>query len=185
MQSLESQFFSFAVTVLMGLTVGVLFDFYNITKGIIRPRKLGTYLGDFLFWVITTIVIFFMLLIGNWGELRFYVVIGVLTGVVVYIKLFSRTFIRVLLSIIKFSGKVITKVVRTIKYAWFIITYPVILIKNTIIIPIGFVGRTYQSLCKFLGFQGKRLVINPVKIKSASIKNKVKQKLMSCFKKKS
>ncbi|WP_418791343.1 spore cortex biosynthesis protein YabQ [Phosphitispora sp. TUW77] len=158
MQSLESQLFSFMVTLLMGVTIGILFDFYNVTKGIIRPRKLGTYLGDILFWVITTIVVFFMLLIGNWGELRFYVVIGILTGILCYIKLFSRLVTRTLLFIINIIKKTIASIVKGVRFLWFVVSYPFVLLGNIIIIPIGFLGRTYNKLFGFAGRQVEKLM---------------------------
>ncbi len=157
MQSLESQLFSFVVTLLMGITIGILFDFYNVAKGVIRPRKAGTYLGDFLFWVITTIVVFFMLLIGNWGELRFYVIIGILAGLLFYLKLLSRVVIKILLYIIYVIKKVLTGIMRVVRFIWFVVSYPVFLIGNIIIIPVGILGRIYNKLSSFAGRQGKRL----------------------------
>ncbi|MBU7007804.1 spore cortex biosynthesis protein YabQ [Phosphitispora fastidiosa] len=179
MQSLESQFFSFLVTLLMGLTIGILFDFYNVTKGIIRPRKAGTYLGDLLFWVITTIVVFFMLLIGNWGELRFYVIIGILAGVVCYIKFLSPMVIKILLYIICFFKTVLAGIAKGLRFFWFIVSYPVILLGNIIIIPVGLLGRTCNKLCSFTGRQSERFIKKPAREKSVLLKKNIKNKLNS------
>jgi len=184
MQSLESQLFSFIVTLLMGITIGILFDFYNVTKGIIRPRKVGIYLGDLLFWVITTIVVFFMLLIGNWGELRFYVVIGILAGVLCYIKLLSRIVIKTLLYIICIIKRVLACIAKGLRFFWFVVSYPVILLGNIIIIPVGLLGRTYNKLCNFTGRQSERFIKKPARKKAVLLKKNIKNKLNSLFNRK-
>lgn len=183
MQSLSSQFFAFGVTVLMGITVGTLFDFYRVTKGVVCQRKVFAYLGDLLFWVISTLVVFFLLLIGNWGEVRFYVVIGVLAGALAYIKLFSRLVVTILLRLIALIKKGAALVVKLSKFIWLVVTYPLILAKNTIIIPIGYLG---MACTKTLGFTGRlwdRYILGPSARKTKRLKSNLKQKLDSLFKK--
>lgn len=184
MQSLESQIFAFGVTVLMGLTVGILFDFYRVTKGAARPGKIASYAGDILFWVISTIVVFFMLLVGNWGEIRLYVIIGVATGAAVYIKVLSRFVTGFLRKVLDFIRKAMVNIFKFLSYVWFIVTYPITLVRNIIIIPIGYIGtilvRTRGILNRFF----RKVCITTLVSFKNRIKLFVKKSLYSLIKKK-
>jgi len=183
MQSLASQFYAFIVTVLIGVTIGVIFDIYRVTKGIIRPRKVFVCLGDLLFWVISTFIVFFMLLLGNWGEIRLYVLVGMATGALIYIKTASRLVIRFLLGLFNLIKKAFALVLRILRLVWFVVTYPVILVRNIIIIPIGYLGTACTRASGFLGRLAGRLIIGPVKCNIDSLKNRVKRRLNALIKK--
>ena len=184
MQSLESQFYAFIVTVLIGIIMGICYDFYRVTKGIIHPRKFFVYLGDLLFWVVSTLIVFFMLLIGNWGEFRFYVLVGALVGALLYYKILSHFVIDLLVNSFSFIRKTINLVFRAIKFTWFLITYPLFILKNIIIIPVGLLGRAWSGITTFTGRHIERLITGPVKRQVRSVKTSVKQKLRSLFVKK-
>lgn len=184
MQSLESQFYAFIVTVLIGLIMGICYDFYRVIKGIIRPRKFFVYMGDLLFWVVSTLIVFFMLLIGNWGELRFYVIVGALVGALLYFKLLSHSVVDVLVNVFSFIRKTINLVFRAIRFTWFLITYPLFILKNIIIIPVGLLGRAWTGASALTGRIVKRLITGPVKRKARSVKASVKQKLRALLVKK-
>jgi len=166
----------------MGLTIGLLFDLYNVTKGIIHPRRIFSYIGDLLFWVITTFVVFFMLLIGNWGELRFYVVIGITAGVLIYIKLLSSLVIRVLLYMHFLGRKTIGLIIKIFNIIWFTVSYPFVLIKNIIIIPVGYAGilltKTEDRISRSV-----KLIMRPAYSKASLVKNRLRRKWKNLFKK--
>lgn len=145
MQSLESQLFSFLVTVLMGLTVGVLFDSYRTIMGFISPQKVFAYLSDILFWIIITGVVFFMLIVSNWGEVRLYVVLGVTTGLMIYGKLFSTLVRRLLTSVILVWIKLLNCLLRIVKWIWAVVTYPLALTRKIVVIPVGYIGNSLDK----------------------------------------
>jgi len=184
MQSLESQVYAFVVTVLIGLMMGICYDFYRVTKGIIRPGKFFVYLGDLLFWVVSTLIVFFMLLIGNWGEFRFYVLVGALVGALLYFKLLSHFVIDVLVNIFSLIRKTISVVLRAVRFTWFLITYPLVILKNIIIIPVGLLGRVWTGAFALTGRYVERLITGPVKRQARSVKTSIKQKLRALLVKK-
>lgn len=182
MQSLASQFYAFIVTMLMGLTIGLLFDFYKVTKGIVRPGKIFGYIADVSFWVISTLTVFLLLLIGNWGEIRLYVVIGVLIGAAVYFKLISSGVLRVLDGIFYYLKRIVKCCIRIIGLIWTAITYPFILAKNIVIVPIGYLSAASAKVGRAVSLTGKS-VVGPMSRVSNSLKNKVKRQWRALFKK--
>ncbi len=88
----------FALTVAIGLLLGLLFDFYRVIRGRLHPGPLGTILGDLLFSLVATGVTFVLLIAGNWGELRLYVWVGFLLGAFSYHLLLSRSLVTLLAS---------------------------------------------------------------------------------------
>lgn len=97
----------FALTVGIGLLLGLLFDCYRVARGRLRPGALATLLGDLLFWLVALIVTFALLVVGNWGELRLYVWVGFLLGAFGYRLLLSRRVVRLLLGVAVVCERVI------------------------------------------------------------------------------
>ena len=183
MQSLASQFYAFVVTILMGLIIGVFFDIYRVTKRLVRPGRVLGYLGDVLFWVICTFTVFFMLLVGNWGEIRLYVIIGVLVGTSVYIKFFSGFVVWLLDKIFNIITRIVVFAGKALGITWMIITYPVILVKNIIVIPIGYLGTAWGGTQRFVSRHLRRLVVRPISGRAHLIKNGIRQRWNRVFKK--
>jgi len=183
MQSLASQVYAFIVTMLMGFTIGLLFDFFKFTKSIVRPGKIFGYIADLSFWVISTLILFFLLLIGNWGEFRLYVVIGVLIGAAAYFKIFSSGVLRLFKGIFYYLKKIVLCCVRIIGMIWIAIIYPFVLIKSIIIVPIGYLSAGSAKVRRAISCLAGRTVVAPVSLIGRSVKNKSKRLWRSLFKK--
>jgi len=98
---LTSQIVTFAITVVTGMVLGMLFDCYRVMRGAFALTKVITWFTDLLYWLIATTVVFVALLASNWGELRFYVFIGIISGLGVYYNFLSRHAIRLLYIIVR------------------------------------------------------------------------------------
>ncbi len=183
MQSLASQVFAFGITVLTGITIGLLFDFYRVTKETVSPPRVFNYLGDLLFWVITTLVVFFLLLVGNWGEIRLYVVIGVLTGILVYSKLLSGLVIKTIRFIFFLLKKTISSLLKIGRFSWLVLTYPIVLAKKIIIIPVGYLGLAWTRAGHLTGYLFRYLITGPATRRALLMKSKLGQIWGSWFKK--
>lgn len=92
----------FAIVVATGGLLGLLFDFFRVFRGAINPRVFVTSLLDLLYWLIATVIVFGAMLLGNWGELRMYIFIGLLVGAALYFRWFSLCTMRVSMSILHF-----------------------------------------------------------------------------------
>jgi len=147
MQSIYDQLFAFLTTISIGFLAGIIFDVYRVLRGLWKPKKLGTFIGDIIFWLVMTVIVFTLLLIGNWGEIRIYVFIGVALGAYLYMGLLSRKFQRIIRSIFVLLLKIITKL-------WKAITWPIKMVWKIILVPVGFV---LSGLSASFGFIQKRL----------------------------
>lgn len=86
--SLASQLYAFGFSALGGLACGILFDWYRIVRWLVRPGKALTFVGDLCFWAVAAASTFLLLLMGNWGEVRVYVFLGMALGLFLYFQLF-------------------------------------------------------------------------------------------------
>jgi spore cortex biosynthesis protein YabQ len=130
MQSLTTQVQAFFIVIFAGLFFGALFDSYRVFRGIIRPGTILTPILDLVFWLITTPALFFLLLIGNWGELRFYVFIGLALGLFLYFTVLTHFILTLFLNIataLRGVINLISQIVITV------ISFPVLLIREIIV----------------------------------------------------
>lgn len=176
MQSLASQFYAFLVTISIGCILGMLFDIYRVFLHAVRPRKFIYHLGDLLFWVIASFVGFTLLLIGNWGEIRLYVVIGIALGLGIYFKVISGYFIYILEKIITLIKKILTLLFRMLAFCWMVVTYPFVLIHNIVVIPAGYLGKAMTRVGRGSKHMTNRFILSPVKGTASKIKNNIKNK---------
>jgi len=113
----SSQLATFIITVLTGMVLGGVFDFYRIMRGVFRPRWVLTSVADLLYWLLATVIVFGALLLGNWGELRLYVFLGLFAGIVSYYRFLSRWTIHLLIGIIRLVGRAARMVKLAIVYS--------------------------------------------------------------------
>lgn len=86
-------FLCLAVT---GIALSFLFDCYRLMRGAVNPRVLITAVTDLLFWLVATVIVFAVLLSSNWGEMRLYVFISLIGGVLVYYQLLSQRAMKII-----------------------------------------------------------------------------------------
>ncbi|MFZ7101382.1 MAG: spore cortex biosynthesis protein YabQ [Peptococcaceae bacterium] len=143
MGSITGQIFSFMVMLCIGVLAGILFDVYRVLRSLWKPRKIGTFIGDIIFWILMTILVFTLLLIGNWGEIRIYVFLGTAAGCYGYIKFVSKKAQKIMKRIFFYIGKILSLI-------WRIITWPFQVIIKILIIPLGLAGTAFMG-CINLG----------------------------------
>jgi len=140
MESLSEQFLAFAATVAAGLAAGFFYNYYCELRRAFKFRKRATILGDIVFWLVTTAVIFLALLRGNWGEVRLYVFVGLFLGAFFYYWLLSAPVSRFL----RFKFQVVKKtwalLVRCMRLTCRAVLFPFRLVILAISFPLGFLG---------------------------------------------
>lgn len=94
MTPLDLQFYNLAVMVLAGVALGLCLDTYRVLRGIWRPGWLGTAIGDLVFGLFCGLLLAVALIVGNSGELRLYVFLGILAGYGLYQELGGRAYRR-------------------------------------------------------------------------------------------
>ena len=114
---IDSQLNILIYSILSGVLVGILFDLYNIIRGIKIP-KIIIVVEDILFWILTAIIVFTFLLYNNYAFLGPYVYIFMIITIILYLKLISP-------KIIKFEMYSISKLSYFIRILLKNIIYPV------------------------------------------------------------
>ncbi|MGI6413349.1 MAG: spore cortex biosynthesis protein YabQ [Syntrophomonadaceae bacterium] len=80
---------AFALTLLFGILMGLVFHYYLLIVRRGRVRRFPLYFFDLIIWIIILLAAFISLLIINQGEMRVYVLLAMACGVGVYFKLFA------------------------------------------------------------------------------------------------
>lgn len=101
----------FLLFILNGLLIGLFFDFFRILRKSFKTNDFITYIEDIIFWVITGLSILYFIFVFNNGEIRFYMFLGIIVGVTVYMVLFSSYIIKINVTIIKFFKNIIGKII--------------------------------------------------------------------------
>ncbi len=110
--SLSNQAYIFVVTIVIGLFIGLTYDFFRLLRKLFTHKNSAVYIEDVLFWLISTFICFYILLHKNNLELRFYLFIGISIGLIFYFYLISPF---VLAFIIKFITILLKPVAFIIK----------------------------------------------------------------------
>ncbi|MDP4095041.1 MAG: spore cortex biosynthesis protein YabQ [Bacillota bacterium] len=139
--SVSSQVYVFLFSLLGGAIISFIYDLFRIKRKAIKTGTLGMLLEDTLYWIIVTIVIFFIVYLSNDGELRGYIFIGVILGVILYLLLLSKFVIGSALIVLRL-------LYRVFKFIWMIISYPFRILFKILGIPTGFMKTNIRKAYK-------------------------------------
>lgn len=135
------QLTNFIYFIITGMVLGIVFDIFRILRKSFKTSNLVTNIEDILFGIITGIILLFTIFLFNNGELRFYLFLGIFFGIMVYLLLISKYFIKINVEIIKIIKKLII-----------LITKPFIIllkfIKRIFFKPISFICINLKLLLK-------------------------------------
>lgn len=117
----ENQAYLFLVFSFTGMLIGILFDFFRVLRKTYKTLDVITYIEDILFWILTGILIIYNIWFFNDGEIRLFMILGIIIGALLYtltISCFVIKIINFIMSKIKiittFLCKIIKKIVEII-----------------------------------------------------------------------
>lgn len=117
----ENQAYLFLVFSFTGMLIGILFDFFKVLRKTYKTLDVITYIEDILFWILTGILIIYNIWFFNDGEIRLFMILGIIIGALLYtltISYFVIKIINFIMSKIKiittFLCKIIKKIVEII-----------------------------------------------------------------------
>ena len=102
-----NQAYLFLIFILNGLIIGFLFDFFRILRKTIKTSDFVTYMQDFIFWILTDVIILYFIFTFNNGEIRLFLFLGIMTGILIYMLLLSKFIIKINVAIINFFKKIL------------------------------------------------------------------------------
>ncbi len=145
MESLINQAGAFAITVAAGAAAAFFYDYYRVCRRVFRLKRLGTFVGDAMFWLFTTALVFLMLLRSNWGELRLYVFIGLGLGSLIYFRLFGKAVRRAIGIKFYLLYKLWLYFVKSLTFLFAVVFFPFRIATLLLSYPLGFFGRLFQA----------------------------------------
>lgn len=140
---LYHQAYTFAVTILTGALLAILFDFYRAMRTLVRPRPAVDAAADLFYWLLATAVTIVALLMCNWLELRFYVFLGLVCGAVSYFRFFSRYAIFLFIRLLRYASYLTAGLRR---FACFFLVRPLCIGLRMLLLPL----RTLRRILAFV-----------------------------------
>lgn len=110
----QNQAYLFLVFSLTGVAIGILFDFFRILRRTIKTNNIVTYIEDVLFWILTGLLILYNIWFFNNGEIRIYMFLGIILGVLIYMSTLSNILIKIFSKILQTIIKVLELPFKTI-----------------------------------------------------------------------
>ena len=111
----QNQAYLFLVFSLTGVIIGILFDFFRILRKNIKTPNIITYIEDILFWVLTGILILYNIWYFNDGEIRIFMFLGIILGVLIYMSILSKMVISIFSKILQTIIKILEIPFKVIK----------------------------------------------------------------------
>ncbi len=145
MELLVNQMRSFFATVAIGLVIGFTYDYYRVTRDVLRLKRAGIFIGDIVFWIVSTVIVFLMLLWGNWGEMRFYVLFGFGLGALLYFYFISKSARKLVGLKFHIIHRIWTALVKVAQFVWKVVTFPFRLCILIIVYPFNFIGSLFKK----------------------------------------
>lgn len=112
----NSQAYTFLLFMLNGICIGIFFDIFRILRKTFKTRDWITYLEDILFWLLSGCITLYFIFVFNQGEIRLYIFLGILLGVIVYILSISKYFIKLNVIVIEALKNIFGKIFAIILY---------------------------------------------------------------------
>ncbi len=144
MISIGEQVYIFLYAILAGAIAAFLYDLLRIKRRAVKTGVIFVGLEDILYWLTVAVFLFITVYNSNSGQMRGFIFIGNVIGVMLYEALLSNL-------IIKSSMMVIRLIIKILKFIWMAISYPFKLLYKIISIPVAFMFSLIAKVFRFLG----------------------------------
>ena len=131
---ITNQAYTFIIFIFIGMIIGILFDFFRILRKTIKTKDAVTYIEDILFCILTGIILIYSIFTFNSGEIRIYLFIGLLFGIIIYMLSISKYFVKINIFLLNQIISITKKIIKIFN------------------IPIKFIKRSINKLSKPISF---------------------------------
>lgn len=138
----ENQAYLFLVFSLTGILIGFLFDFFRILRKSFRTTDLITCIEDMIFWILSGILILYNIWYFNNGEIRLFIILGIIMGIIIYFLTLSNIILKIFYVIINFIKKVVIQLFKII------------------VIPFKPIALIYKKICDIITNIVKKIIKN-------------------------
>ena len=135
------QLISFLYSIITGMSLGIIFDIFRILRKSFKTSDIVTNIEDIIFGIVSGIILLTSIFIFNNGELRLYLFLGIIFGIIIYMLFISKYFIKINVAIINFIKKTIILITKPFI---FLLKF----IKKIFLKPISFICINFKLLFK-------------------------------------
>ena len=97
---MNNQALLFVIFVINGILIGILFDIFRVLRKSFKTSDIITYIEDIMFWIGAGVLTLYFIFCYNNGEIRFFIFLGIILGISIYILTISKYFMKVSIIII-------------------------------------------------------------------------------------
>lgn len=97
----------FLLFFIIGIIIGLIFDFFKVLRKSFRTKDIITFIEDLFFLLISGTLIIFGIIKLNSGEVRFYLFLGMFFGVLIYSLTISKLYVIILYEFVRICKKII------------------------------------------------------------------------------
>lgn len=88
--SSSSQYTCFIYSMILGVELGLIYDFFKIDRIVFKRKSFFVFLQDILFWLIAAFEFFSFSVVFSNGQIRGYLLLGSILGFFIYRLTFSK-----------------------------------------------------------------------------------------------
>lgn len=96
----------FLMFVVMGMMFSIIFDVFRAIRKMKKTKTKTIYFQDIIYFLIVGIILLFMIINYMDTELRVYLILAILLGVIIYISTVGNIILNIIVKIIQISGKI-------------------------------------------------------------------------------
>lgn len=105
-----SQEYMLAVSVMGGMLLGFIWDIYRFFRHYVKLRRLGTAIGDVVYWIISIYIGVELIFDLSYGSVRFFILMGFTAGALLYFYGISRYILKAMI----YAADVVIKAVKKV-----------------------------------------------------------------------
>ncbi len=132
-ENVLAELINFGIYLLCGVVIGIFFDVFRILRKTFKTNNFVTYVEDTIFGVISGLFVISMFFIFSNGELRFYIFIALLLGLVMYFCTVSKYIIKVNVWIITLLKRILGFIFSPLrKFSILLVVKPLSIVKRKV-----------------------------------------------------
>ena len=112
---MNNEIYTMLIFFIIGILIGILFDIFRTLRRTFKTSNIVTYIEDALFWALTGFLILYGILNFTLGEIRFYTILIIITGTIIYYLTISKYLIYINVKMINFVKKITFYIIKPFK----------------------------------------------------------------------
>jgi spore cortex biosynthesis protein YabQ len=145
--SLQIQFLTLSLMACSGVVLGIAYDFIEVLVREFRIKRWVSAIIDIGYWLAATLFVFQVLVYANYGQVRIFIFIGLLLGVMFYFYIWSR-YVRLTITwVIHFIVRLLQWLIRIVRL---LIIRPILYLYRLLLIVLGFFMGVSMFIAKIM-----------------------------------